>query len=590
MKQLLTILIFSITISSFSQTNTMKWYDLDFETLLDKAKQEDKIAFLYIYEDSEVCEVAYEEAFTKSSVGFEQAYDVVDLHNKHFISGKYTIDEVSILKKDVTIPAFIWINSDGKLIESRVGSEVNVRYFSEKLFEELNSDIINFNENLKSKDCEDLFCAYNELRRVFLNTPDSRKEYELYQLVKQFSGGLNSVELKWLINYSEFEEEDHEDKMGILWEALLFSYMKETGDYEMNEAFNSYANDKLIKPLGEYAAPFKKYLIAEDEGKGFALLESKTQTIYYNANWELCDKANAEYYRIAEQDIDGKLKGGVKDYYITGELQYEGSFSYADKYDNTKDIKEGKTVWYYKNGKTQQEGFYKNNTLNGKFTKYFKSGNKLSEEYYENDKSNGKYSSWYQNGELYAQGEYLNDQMNGEWEYYYENNGVLSEYKNYENGQLTTSTIDHNIIVYYDEDGRVSYIPYSEDYGFDYDVLGDKTWKELTEIFHKSYHSDNKRFIVSWSTVMHEIPVNNKYDNLLTFISLNQLKNVTITESGVKLYLNENIEQRKMLGSNVLETNSIGTNYLIKEPNLEIRVSIYFTFNRFLDILKEERK
>ena len=269
MKHLLTILLCTATISVFSQTNTMKWYDVDVKTLIDKAKNQNQIAFLYIYEDSEDCKIAYEESFTESSVGFDASYDVVELHNEHFVSGQYTIDEVSFLKKEITLPTFIWLNSDGILIESQMGSEVNVRYFSEKLFDELNSDIINFYKNLKTKSCEDIFCAYKDLQRIFKNTPDSRKGSELYELVQQFSGGLNSEELQWLLNYSEFEEEDHDEKMDILYEVLLFSYVKETGDEYAGDAFNSYANDDLIKPLGEYATPFKEYLIEEGEGEGF---------------------------------------------------------------------------------------------------------------------------------------------------------------------------------------------------------------------------------------------------------------------------------------------------------------------------------
>jgi hypothetical protein len=247
----------------------MKWYNVDVETLIDKAKNQNKIAFLYVFEDSEDCKIAYEESFTKSSGGFSASYDVVDLHNKHFISGKYSIDEVSFLKNETILPAFIWLNSNGKLIESRMGSEVNVRYFSEKLFNELNSDIINFNENIKNKGCGDVFCRYDELHRVFKNTPNSRKDYDLYKLLKRGCGGLNSIELKWLLNYSEFKEEDHDVKMNILYGALMFSYMKETGDYNVGDAFYSYANDELIKPLGKYALPFKKYLIDDNEGEGF---------------------------------------------------------------------------------------------------------------------------------------------------------------------------------------------------------------------------------------------------------------------------------------------------------------------------------
>lgn len=47
-------------------------------------------------------------------------------------------------------------------------------------------------------------------------------------------------------------------------------------------------------------------------------------------------KSDADYYRLITFDEKGKPLGKVKDYYITGELQWEGYFSYVDKYDNSK--------------------------------------------------------------------------------------------------------------------------------------------------------------------------------------------------------------------------------------------------------------
>ena len=58
----------------------------------------------------------------------------------------------------------------------------------------------------------------------------------------------------------------------------------------------------------------------------------KQEKIYYDKEWQVTQSpAKAEYYRLITFDTNGKPLGIVKDYYITGELQWEGKMLFVDK-------------------------------------------------------------------------------------------------------------------------------------------------------------------------------------------------------------------------------------------------------------------
>lgn len=107
---------------------------------------------------------------------------------------------------------------------------------------------------------------------------------------------------------------------------------------------------------------------------GLTVLGQTQEKIYYDENWKVTNKSNAAYYRLITFDGNGKPLGKVKDYYISGELQWEGYLSYVDKYDNSKDIAEGHCIWYYKNGKKEREVDFKMGVPNGIWIDYYENG------------------------------------------------------------------------------------------------------------------------------------------------------------------------------------------------------------------------
>ena len=57
---------------------------------------------------------------------------------------------------------------------------------------------------------------------------------------------------------------------------------------------------------------------------------SQVDKIYYDSDWKVSNQSDAEYYRLVSLDKNGKPIGKVKDYYLSGVLQWEGQLSYMD--------------------------------------------------------------------------------------------------------------------------------------------------------------------------------------------------------------------------------------------------------------------
>ena len=113
------------------------------------------------------------------------------------------------------------------------------------------------------------------------------------------------------------------------------------------------------------------------------------ETIYYkdgyNGVWLPCSKDEAKYYRIINY-VGGKINGTVKDYFISGALQMEGTYP----------------------------GYYAKDGLgNGLFTWYYENGQKSVEVNYTDGKPNGQYNAWYSNGAKKEEVNYLDGKKNG---------------------------------------------------------------------------------------------------------------------------------------------------------------------------------
>lgn len=134
---------------------------------------------------------------------------------------------------------------------------------------------------------------------------------------------------------------------------------------------------------------------------------------FFSSEWKQCDSAIASYYRLITYDDKGSPVGMVRDYFISGELQWEGKFSFFDKYDSYNSKHQGLCTWYHKNGKKQTASYYQNGILSGHSTGWYENGTRAYECTYKEGKLVGTYVAWYESGLLQSYAYYNNGEIVG---------------------------------------------------------------------------------------------------------------------------------------------------------------------------------
>jgi antitoxin component YwqK of YwqJK toxin-antitoxin module len=130
-------------------------------------------------------------------------------------------------------------------------------------------------------------------------------------------------------------------------------------------------------------------------------LSFSQEKIYFDENWQECSKSKAAYYRLIE-NLDNGLYF-VKDYYITGKLQFEGTSTV-----NTEPLIRRRGIWYYEKEKLKL-WFYKDGLLNGKYFDYYEDGQLFEEGFYKNDKRDGLFVTYDSDESIFT---YLNYKEN----------------------------------------------------------------------------------------------------------------------------------------------------------------------------------
>ncbi len=103
--------------------------------------------------------------------------------------------------------------------------------------------------------------------------------------------------------------------------------------------------------------------------------QDRLDTIYYNRNWKVCrNKAFANYYRLALYPVDTTMSKEFRTYYMSGELQGEGTFVTLDKEDDAKSVFSGSIATYFKNGKPEELKTYKDGKLDNEYTSFYANG------------------------------------------------------------------------------------------------------------------------------------------------------------------------------------------------------------------------
>lgn len=104
--------------------------------------------------------------------------------------------------------------------------------------------------------------------------------------------------------------------------------------------------------------------------------QDRLDTLYYNKSWKVTsNKAFANYYRLALYPADSTAVKEFRTYYMSGELQGEGSFVVLDKKDDAKSQFAGTFTTYFKDGQVEQKKTYLAGQLSGEYTSYYNNGN-----------------------------------------------------------------------------------------------------------------------------------------------------------------------------------------------------------------------
>lgn len=129
-------------------------------------------------------------------------------------------------------------------------------------------------------------------------------------------------------------------------------------------------------------------------------IENDYTKIFYDENWKTCSSARAKYYRLVNLDPNGKPTGMVRDYYMSGQIQWEGRITHLDPTDNSLDIIDGTCKWFFQNGNVSEKSYYKDGLLEGKSTAYFEDGTISGISNYSKGVLEGLSLEYYRSGEI----------------------------------------------------------------------------------------------------------------------------------------------------------------------------------------------
>ena len=109
------------------------------------------------------------------------------------------------------------------------------------------------------------------------------------------------------------------------------------------------------------------------------------EKIYFDSDWKRCSQSEASYYRLLTIDENRKSIGLVKDYFISGNIQFEGKMSYVDEFDDGKSKSDGLCKWFNEDGSINHTSEFSDGLRNGKTIYFYSDGRKTMEYKYSNN-------------------------------------------------------------------------------------------------------------------------------------------------------------------------------------------------------------
>ncbi len=89
--------------------------------------------------------------------------------------------------------------------------------------------------------------------------------------------------------------------------------------------------------------------------------------------------------------------GLVRDYYISGQMQWQGKLV-----SEAPDINDSICTWYYESGQVQKSTSYQSGVMQGASREYYDNGQLESESHYANNRLDGRRTSYHATGKLKA--------------------------------------------------------------------------------------------------------------------------------------------------------------------------------------------
>lgn len=256
---------------------------------------------------------------------------------------------------------------------------------------------------------------------------------------------------------------------GVLMTEGFFQADKKTGvwkEFYQNGQLKSQSHFKEGELEGEYKDFYEngrlmtRYTLSKGKVEGRYEDFDRDGKLFSESHFERGRLKDLKFYdktgKIISQQTSRNGSGNLIFYDAEGNKTSDGYFT-------KEGMRNGKTTFYYKSGKTSVVANYKEGLLNGIRTSYYKSGIISDEVNYTDDNINGYYIAYHESGKLKTEGwmpdgkaqgqhtnynvhghveskyNYLDHELHGYMEYYH-GNGKLDFEQFYENGWLKTIT------------------------------------------------------------------------------------------------------------------------------------------------------
>ncbi|MFM7023035.1 MAG: toxin-antitoxin system YwqK family antitoxin [Flavobacteriales bacterium] len=210
----------------------------------------------------------------------------------------------------------------------------------------------------------------------------------------------------------------------------------------LNGYYRSYDASGNLKEIAKYENGVKienapELAKAEVKKEYYPNMKVKSAGAYVNGKKEgmhkfFDEQGNVTATKIYKDDLEvgsgiisssGVKNGEWKEYYDDHQLKVSGHFKY--------DVKVGKWIYYYSNGKVEQQGEYNSKGLpDGEWKWYYDSGKLLREETYDNGLEEGTTTEYSEDGKIVIKGAYVQGLKEGQWLY---EMGVYKEVGSYKN-------------------------------------------------------------------------------------------------------------------------------------------------------------